>query len=57
MLVDRYQGTNTPPGVVSLTFRLVFQAADRTLTSEEVDRLYAKIVDEFAKSFGAELRK
>lgn len=57
VLVDRYQGANTPPGVVSLTFRLVFQAADRTLTSEEVDRLYAKIVDEFAKSFGAELRK
>jgi phenylalanyl-tRNA synthetase beta chain len=57
LLTDRYQGANTPPGVVSLTFRFTFQASNRTLTSEEVDRLYARIVDEFAKDFGAELRK
>lgn len=56
-LIDRYQGQNTPPGVVSLTFRFTFQATGRTLTSEEVDRLYARIVDAFAKDFGAELRK
>ncbi len=56
-LIDRYQGQNTPPGVVSLTFRFTFQASGRTLTSEEVDHLYARIVDEFAKDFGAELRK
>lgn len=57
VLTDRYQGPNTPAGVASLTFRFTFQAPNRTLTSEEVDRLYARIVDEFAKDFGAELRK
>jgi phenylalanyl-tRNA synthetase beta chain len=56
-LVDRYKGPNTPPGKISLTFRFLFQSENRTLTSEEVDRLYARIVDEFTKRFDAELRK
>jgi phenylalanyl-tRNA synthetase beta chain len=56
-LIDRYRGKTTPEGKISLTFRLVFQSENRTLLSEEVDALYARIVDEFGKIFGAELRK
>ncbi len=56
-LIDRYKGKNAPPGKVNLTFRIVFQSENRTLLSAEVDALYAKIVAEFAKVFGAELRK
>lgn len=56
-LIDRYQGKNTEPGKVNLTFRIIFQSENRTLLSEEVDALCAKIVTEFARSFGSELRK
>jgi phenylalanyl-tRNA synthetase beta chain len=56
-LIDRYKGKNTEPGKINLTFRIIFQAENRTLLSEEVDALCAKIVAEFTRSFGAELRK
>jgi phenylalanyl-tRNA synthetase beta chain len=56
-LIDRYKGKNAEPGKVNLTFRIIFQSENRTLLSEEVDALCAKIVAEFARSFGAELRK
>lgn len=56
-LIDIYKGSNTPAGKTAFTFRLVFQRRDRTLTSEEVDTLYDKIVNAFASQFGAELRK
>jgi phenylalanyl-tRNA synthetase beta chain len=35
---DRYQGQGVPPGAVSLSIRLTFQAADRTLTDAEVQQ-------------------
>jgi phenylalanyl-tRNA synthetase beta chain len=35
---DRYQGKGIPEGQVSLSLRLTFRAADRTLTDEEVQR-------------------
>ena len=35
---DRYQGKGVPDGVVSISVRLTFQAADRTLTDAEVQR-------------------
>jgi phenylalanyl-tRNA synthetase beta subunit len=56
-LIDRYKGKSTEAGKVNLTFRIIFQSETRTLLSEEVDALCAKIVTEFAKSFDAELRK
>lgn len=56
-LIDSYKGPNTPTGKISLTFRFLFQSENRTLTSEEVDPLYARIVNEFTNRFGAELRK
>jgi len=35
---DRYQGKGVPEGAVSLSIRLTFQAADRTLTDAEVQK-------------------
>ena len=47
---DRYQGKGVPAGKVSVSVRLTFQAPDRTLTDEEVqasfDRILAALVSE-----------
>ena len=56
-LIDRYSGKNIPEGKVSLTLRLIFQAPDRTLTSEEVDAMYEQIVSRLQQDFQIELRK
>jgi phenylalanyl-tRNA synthetase beta chain len=56
-LIDRYSGKNIPEGKVSLTLRLIFQAPDRTLTSEEVDAMYDQIVQRLSQDFAIELRK
>jgi phenylalanyl-tRNA synthetase beta chain len=49
---DRYQGKGVPVGAVSLSVRLTFQAADRTLTDAEVqqsvDTILAALVREHA---------
>ena len=41
---DRYQGKGVADGRVSLSYRLTFQAADRTLTDAEVDAAMTAIV-------------
>lgn len=56
-LADMYSGANTPSGKIAFTFRLIFQRSDRTLTSEEVDVLCDKIIQEFTSLPGVELRK
>ena len=49
---DRYQGKGVPAGAVSLSVRLTFQAADRTLTDAEVqqsvDKILAALIREHA---------
>jgi phenylalanyl-tRNA synthetase beta chain len=55
-LLYRYKGPNIPSGKVTLTFRMTFQAPDRTLTSEEVDRHFRRVVNEITTRFNAELR-
>jgi phenylalanyl-tRNA synthetase beta chain len=41
---DRYQGKGVPDGAVSLSIRLTFQAADRTLTDAEVNQSVESIL-------------
>ena len=41
---DRYQGKGVPEGAVSVSVRLTFQAADRTLTDAEVQQSVEKIL-------------
>jgi len=53
---DRYQGPGVPDGRVSLSVRLVFRAADRTLTDQEVQQAIDAIVAALAREHHATLR-
>ena len=50
---DRYVGKGVPDGRVSLSYRLTFQAPDRTLTDAEVDAAMDTIVAALAQAHGA----
>jgi phenylalanyl-tRNA synthetase beta chain len=50
---DRYQGKGIPDGRVSLSYRLTFQAADRTLTDAEVDAAMDAVVEALTRAHGA----
>ena len=54
---DVYQGEQIAKGYKSLALSLKYQAADRTLTDEEIDGIQAKIAKALAKELGAELRQ
>jgi phenylalanyl-tRNA synthetase beta chain len=53
---DRYQGRGVPAGQVSLSMRLTFRAADRTLTDAEVQDAVAAIVAALGRDHNAVLR-
>jgi phenylalanyl-tRNA synthetase beta chain len=53
---DRYQGKGVPAGQVSLSVRLTFRHADRTLTDAEVQEAVESIVDALARAHNATLR-
>jgi phenylalanyl-tRNA synthetase beta chain len=50
---DRYQGKGVPDGAVSLSIRLTFQAADRTLTDAEVNQSVETILAALARAHNA----
>ena len=50
---DRYQGKGIAEGKVSLSYRLTFQAPDRTLTDTEADGAMTTIVDALTRVHGA----
>jgi len=54
-LIDEYVDEKFD-GKQSLTFRIIFQSEDKTLTDAEVDRDLSKIISALKKSFGAEVR-
>jgi phenylalanyl-tRNA synthetase beta chain len=53
---DRYQGKGVPEGRISLSLRLTFRAADRTLTDQEVHDALARILTALRSTHGAEQR-
>jgi phenylalanyl-tRNA synthetase beta chain len=53
---DRYHGKGVPEGRVSLSLRLTFRSAERTLTDTEVESAMHTIVDALRTSHGAERR-
>ncbi|MCC7042893.1 MAG: phenylalanine--tRNA ligase subunit beta [Acidobacteria bacterium] len=53
---DRYQGKGVPAGQVSLSIRLTFRHADRTLTDAEVQQAVESIVEALARAHHATLR-
>ena len=53
LFVDRYQGKGVPAGSVSVSVRLTFQAADRTLTDLEVQHAVDCILSALVREHGA----
>lgn len=55
-LFDVYTGEPIPSGKKSMTYSLIYQAPDRTLTDAEVNALQEQILRSLATTFGADLR-
>ena len=55
-MLSEYQGPQLGAGARSLSFRLHYQADDRTLTNEEVSALQQQVIDGLRTRFGAEVR-
>jgi phenylalanyl-tRNA synthetase beta chain len=55
-MLTEYEGPQLGPGRRSLSFRLEYQADDRTLTSEEVTREQERIVQALQERFPLEVR-
>ncbi|MCC7352185.1 MAG: phenylalanine--tRNA ligase subunit beta [Anaerolineae bacterium] len=55
-LFDLYRGAPIPAGRKSLAYRLTYQADDRTLSADAVERLRNRIVKRVQQELGAELR-
>jgi phenylalanyl-tRNA synthetase beta chain len=54
---DVYEGEDLPPGTKSLAFSLVFRAARRTLTADEVNAVFTGIQNELLKTTPYQIRK
>ncbi|MGQ9775773.1 MAG: phenylalanine--tRNA ligase subunit beta [Thermodesulfobacteriota bacterium] len=55
-LFDVYRGIPIPAGKKGLSYRIRYQAIDRTLTDEEVNRSMEKVLSHLREIFKAELR-
>jgi phenylalanyl-tRNA synthetase alpha chain len=56
-LLDKYENAEKfGPDKVSYTYRIVYRSNERTLTTEEIDPIQAKIYGQTAEQFGADLR-
>jgi phenylalanyl-tRNA synthetase beta chain len=56
-LFDVYRGAPIPEGKKGISYRIRYQASDRTLTDEEVNRYHEKIIFQLVEIFRAELRR
>jgi len=54
---DLYQGDQIPCGKKSLALRMMFQAPDGSLTDEEVNMLFEKLLSHLKNKMEIELRK
>ena len=55
-LFDVYRSDQLGEGKKSLAYRMVFRADDRTLTDEETDAAFSKILRTLEREYGAKLR-
>lgn len=55
-LFDVYRGKQIAKGYKSMAYSLTFRAKDRTLTDEEVNKVFDKILNELKEKLNAELR-
>lgn len=57
VLFDFYEGKGIPEGMKSFAFRLTFQAKNKTLSSEEVNVIFEKIINSLEKVSDYKVRK
>lgn len=55
-LFDVYEGAQIPEGKKSVAYSAVYRAADRSLTGEEVQKVFDKVVRNLEGQLGAQLR-
>jgi phenylalanyl-tRNA synthetase alpha chain len=56
-LLDKYENAEKfGAGKISYTYRIVYRSAERTLTTEEIEPLQQKVIEETKKQFGADIR-
>ena len=55
-LFDVYEGSQIPEGKKSVAYSAVFRAADRSLTGEEVQEVFDKILKNLESELNAQLR-
>ena len=55
-LFDIYRGAPIPEGKKGISYRIRYQANDRTLTDEEVNQYHEKVIARLKEAFQAELR-
>lgn len=55
-LFDEYKGESVPKGQRSLAFRLIYRAADKTLTEDDIEPVHQKVRAALAKQFEVSLR-
>lgn len=53
---DVYEGRGIPEDMVSVTFYVVFRHPERTLTDEEVNRIFEEMVQKTEEEFGIRRR-
>ena len=56
IVTDLYQGDDIPEDKKVVTIRMVYQADNKSLLSENISKIEAKIIGKLKKSLGAELR-
>jgi len=56
-LFDIYEGEELPAGKKNLAFHIIYQAEDRTLTSEEIDEIQNKIFEALEEELEWEVRR
>jgi len=56
-LFDTYEGEELPKGKKNLAFHIIYQAKNRTLKSEEVDKTQNKIIKTLEENPGWQIRK
>jgi phenylalanyl-tRNA synthetase beta chain len=55
-LFDVYRGAGIAAGRKSMAFALSYRAPDRTLTTDEVEPVHAKLVRKVSAAVGGEIR-
>lgn len=55
-LFDVYEGEQIPEGKKSVAYSAVYRASDRSLTGEEVQKVFDKVVKNLENQLGAQLR-